>query len=71
MNAFRAKRIADNLNNVRSFSVRNHLTHLEVHYHGNLACFDSETTFWSFVFRVAQAGHEEGAVYEAEARLRA
>lgn len=71
MNAFRAKRIADNLSNVRSFRVRNHLYRLEVDYRGHLACFDSETAFWAFVFRVARAGHEEDAVSEVEARLQA
>lgn len=71
MNPFRAKRIADNLNHVRSFRVRNHLYRLEVDYRGSLACFDSETAFWSFVFKVAQAGNEEEVITEAEAQLQA
>lgn len=71
MNAFRAKRIADNLNSIRSFQVRNRLYRLEVEYRGDLARFDSEAAFWVFVFKVAQAAHEEGVVSEVEARLQA
>jgi len=71
MNAFRAKRIADNLNNISAFHVRNHLQKLQVAYRGQQASFDSESAFWGFVFKVAQASHEERTVAEVEERLRA
>jgi len=71
MNAFRAKRIADNLGDLRSFHVRNRLHRLEVDYRGDLACFDSEAAFWAFVFKVAQASHEEDEISAVEARLQA
>ena len=69
MNAFRAKRIADNLSQISAFSVRNRLQKLEVSYRGQRAVFDSEAAFWSFAFKIAQASHVETTLAEVEARL--
>jgi len=71
MNPFRAKRIADNLANIGSFHVRNYLNRLEVSYRDQRANFDSEDAFWSFIFKLAQANHEEGLLADIEARLQA
>jgi len=71
MNAFRAKRIANNLSNINAFHIRNRLYALQVNYRGQIASFESESAFWHFVFKLAQASHEESAVAEVEARLRA
>ncbi len=69
MNAFRAKRIANNLSNINAFRIRSHLYELQVGYRGQVASFDSESAFWHFVFKLAQASHEESTVAEVEARL--
>jgi len=71
MNPFRAKRIADNLAHIGSFHVRNYLNRLEVSYRDQRADFDSEDAFWSFIFKLAQASHEEGFLAEIEATLQA
>ncbi|GMQ99384.1 MAG: hypothetical protein BMS9Abin18_0202 [Zetaproteobacteria bacterium] len=71
MNAFRAKRIADHLTHITTFQVRNKLHGLVVNYRGNQGYFEGEDQFWPFIFRVAQASHEENAVAEVEARLKA
>ncbi len=69
MNAFRTKRIADNLAHVGAFCVHNHLHRLKVVYRGQGACFEDEVAFWPFAFKVTQASHEESTVAEMESRM--
>jgi len=71
MNAFRAKRIADHLTHITTFQVRNKLYGLVVNFRGEQGYFEGEDQFWPFIFRVAQASHEENAVAEVEASLKA
>jgi len=71
MNAFRAKRIADHLTHITTFQVRNKLHGLVVTFRGEQGYFEGEDQFWPFIFRVAQASHEENAVAEVEASLKA
>ncbi|MDQ6958847.1 MAG: hypothetical protein Q9M24_07005 [Mariprofundaceae bacterium] len=71
MNAFRAKRIADHLTHITTFQVRNKLHGLVVNFRGDQGYFEGEDQFWPFIFRVAQASHEENAVAQVEASLKA
>jgi len=71
MNLFRAKRIADAFSQVGGFSVENQDGAICVNYLGNRACFFREASFWSFVFNVARASHEESPVARIESELTA
>jgi len=69
MNAFRAKRIADQLAHIRTFRVKNKLYGLFVIYRGDQVYFESEEPFWECISNIAQASHEEDMIAEVEARL--
>jgi len=71
MNLFRAKKIADAFSQVGGFSVENSFGALSVEYLGHKACFFQEANFWSFIFNVARASHEESPVARIEAQLTA
>lgn len=69
MNTFRAKRIADSFSNVTTLHVENSTRGLQVSFMGNRAYFVREACFWPFIFKLAQAAHEEAAVAEIESEL--
>jgi len=69
MNAFRAKKIADSFSNTSSFHVESRTRGLMVSFMGSHAYFVREACFWPFVFKLAQAGHEEAVVAEIESEL--
>ncbi len=71
MNLFRAKRIADAFSQIGGFSVENQSGTICVDYLGNRARFFHEASFWSFVFSLARASHEEGPVARIESELAA
>ncbi len=71
MNLFRAKKIAEAFSQVGGFSVENSFGALSVEYLGHKACFFQEDNFWSFIFNVARASHEEGPVARIESQLTA
>ena len=71
MNLFRAKKIAEAFSQVGGFSVENSCGALSVEYLGHKACFFQEDNFWSFIFNVARASHEEGPVARIESQLTA
>ena len=71
MNLCRAKRIADAFSQVGGFSVKNQSGTICVDYLGNRACFFQEASFWSFVFNLARASHEESPVARIESELTA
>jgi len=71
MNLFRAKRIADAFSQVGGFSVESQNSAICVDYLGNRAFFFQESAFWSFVFNVARASHEESPVARIESELTA
>ncbi|MCF7822237.1 MAG: hypothetical protein K9M17_07355 [Mariprofundaceae bacterium] len=69
MNLFRAKRIADAFSQIGGFRVENQNGAICVDYLGNRARFFHEASFWSFVFCLARASHEEGPVARIESEL--
>jgi len=69
MDALRAERIADSFSGVTTFHVDRRNRGLLVSFMGNRAYFVREACFWSFVFKVALAGHEESAVAEIESEF--
>lgn len=71
MNLFRARRIADAFSQIGGFSVENQSGAICVDYLGNRACFFQEDNFWSFIFNVARASHEESPVARIELELKA
>jgi len=66
---FRAKQIADSFSDVATFHVENRTQGLLVSFMGKQAYFIREACFWPFIFKVAQAAHEESAVAEIESEL--
>ncbi|MES0372133.1 MAG: hypothetical protein ABUK11_07610 [Mariprofundaceae bacterium] len=71
MNLFRAKRIADAFSHVGGFRVENQSGVICVNYLGSRACFFQEASFWSFIFNLARASHEESPVARIESELMA
>ncbi|ATX80954.1 hypothetical protein Ga0123462_0075 [Mariprofundus ferrinatatus] len=71
MKSSRAKAIAESFSRISSFAVENRDKGVCVHYRDNHAYFIREACFWSFVFRLGYAGHEEGQIAEIEAELTA
>ena len=69
MNAFRAKRIADQFSVAGTFQVTNKLHGVTVSYRGYQAYFEEEAQLWPYLFHIAQAEHQEGLVADAEAKL--
>ncbi len=69
MNAFRAKRIADQFATVGAFQVKNRLQGVTISYRDYHAYFEDEKNLWAFLFHIAHACHQESIVAEAEARL--
>ena len=67
----RAERIAESFSDASTFRVERLKHGLLVAYQNSQAYFESEQGFWPFIFHVAQAGHEESLVSEAEAELHA
>ncbi len=71
MEKTRADRIVESFSEASSFRVERLKRGLLIAYQNSFAYFESEQGFWPFVFHVAQAGHEETLVSEAEAELHA
>ncbi len=69
MDIFRARQIADSFSNVATFQVESRTRGLLVSFMGKQAYFIREACFWPFVFKLAQAAHEEGTVAEIESEL--
>lgn len=69
MNTFRAKRIADYFANAGAFEITNKLHGLEVSFRNQSMYFEKEASFWTFLFYLAHAVHQESFVAEAQSRL--